>query len=125
MLAFFSFQIHLQFVINILYTGVEENLNLRRESQSVIWKFRNSKQFVLKCITGQYINCDLKKHSNTLKKKPSKAQANKPKHSNNLQWKGWTFFAKALINLEALQVAAQLKWKVQVNGIWYNDVKVL
>lgn len=103
MLAFFfSFQFHFQFVINILCTGVEENLKLRTESQSVIWKCRHSKQFVLKCITSQYINCHLKKHSDTFKKKKSK---------------GWTFSAKVLINLEALQVAAELKLKVQVNGM--------
>lgn len=63
--GFFSFRFHFQFVSNILCTGVEENLKMRKESQSVIWEFRNSKQFVLKCITDQYINCDLKKHSDT------------------------------------------------------------
>lgn len=47
----FFFQFHFQFVVGICCTQVEQNLKSRRESQCVIWKFRNSKQFVLKRIT--------------------------------------------------------------------------
>lgn len=67
----------------------------------------------------------ISRNTQTPLKKASKAQTNKPKQCKNLQWKGWTFSAKVLINLEALQVAAELKLKVQVSGTWYNDAKVL
>lgn len=73
------------------------------EENHKVW-FGNSEIRSNLCLNALLTNTStvISKNTQTPFKKTSKAQINKPKQSNNLQWKGWTFSAKVLINLEAL-----------------------